>query len=187
MPIKIMTHPTIRYLPVKSRATALQPRKPQRAQPKRIRYSSGKALPIKALKREAIRILVVSAGVSAVPENPTENKHRQSVALANIKLFEALSLSLWQLRQLKIVILHYHAQLDAILTVEQLARINALRDQAAAGDLQPIPNIARDLLITLELSDEQMAQILVVRQSMERDLQDLLTPEQLQALADLEL
>ena len=157
------------------------------AKPRRIRYSSRRALPVNALKHEAIRILVVSAGVSALPPNHAKRNQGQSASLPNAQLFEALSLSFWQLRQLEIIILHYHAQLDSMLTLKQLARINTLREQAAAGDLQPIQNIARDLWITFELSDDQMAQILAVRQSMERDLQDLLTPQQLQKLEDLEL
>ncbi|MBE7386150.1 MAG: hypothetical protein F6J95_032770 [Leptolyngbya sp. SIO1E4] len=138
---------------------------------------------INAIMPRAIQILFVSAGVGALligsPQLVQAQPGNAPAALRE------LDLSISQMRQLRSIMQDYQADLEEILTPEQLETLQDLRE--AQQDTQaPDRNTAEDLFAELDLSEAQTDQLETVQASMTQELQGVLTPEQFEQLEDTE-
>lgn len=91
---------------------------------------------------------------------------------------EELNLSRSQMRQVGGIMRGVNSELEEILTPEQIELIQATRAQQQSQDPQ-------ELQAALNLTDTQTAQLAVVREETVVELQEVLTPEQLEGIMEM--
>lgn len=139
---------------------------------------------IKAILRQAIRVglVTVGTGVLLLPSAQLVQAQPDPAAVRR-----ELDLNMSQMRQLRNIMQDYQAELEDILTPEQLEEMQDLREAArqegaASESNQPS---REDIIAELDLSDDQIEQLTEVRESMEEDLEDVLSPQQLEKLEEM--
>ncbi|NER79260.1 MAG: hypothetical protein F6K42_06690 [Leptolyngbya sp. SIO1D8] len=148
-------------------------------------FTHERVMNLNAIIHPATQVLLVSVGMSALLIGSPQPVQAQTADAPNA--LRELDLSFSQMRQLRSIRQDYQADLEEILTPEQLEEMQDL--QAArqeAQDSQAEENAAEDILAELDLSDEQTNQLTEVHESMVQDFQDVLTPEQLEQLEETE-
>lgn len=135
-----------------------------------------------------VRIGLIMAGTSLLLVAPTQLVHAQSpqVVQAQSKgdpatIKRELGLSRSQMRQLRGMMQDYQAELEDILTPEQLEEMQSLREAAQQGSSVS----AEDALAELDLSEDQATQLEQTRASLRQDLAGVLTPAQLEKLEEM--
>ena len=100
---------------------------------------------------------------------------------------QELDLNRSQMRQLRGIMQDHRAELEDILTPEQLEEMQALReaaqqDSSVSDSEQPS---REDIIAELDLSEDQVEQLEQTRESLQQDLEAVLTPEQLAKLEEM--
>ncbi|MEM6521510.1 MAG: hypothetical protein AAF722_19515, partial [Cyanobacteria bacterium P01_C01_bin.70] len=112
--------------------------------------------------------------------------HAQSVS-DPAAIRQELGLNRSQMRQLRDIMQDYQAELANVLTAEQLAEMQDLREATREDDsVSESERLSQeDIIAELDLSDDQVQQLAQARESLEQDLEAVLTPDQLEKLAEM--
>ena len=94
------------------------------------------------------------------------------------ELAEELDLSRSQMRQVGGIMRGLNSELEEILTPEQLETLQSAREQQESQDPQ-------ELQEALNLTDTQSAQLAIAREETVTELQEILTPEQLEGILEV--
>lgn len=139
---------------------------------------------LKSHLNQSIRLGLVAAGASLLLLTPAQMAQAQSTNNA-AAIRQELNLNRSQMRQLRDITQGYHAELADILTAEQLAEMQALREAAQANGPSGSPS-AEELIAELHLSEDQVDQLTQARESLEQDLTAVLSPEQMEKLREIQ-
>lgn len=135
---------------------------------------------------QGLRIGLISAGTTLLLITPAQLAHAQSVS-DPAAIRQELGLNRSQMRQLRDIMQDYQAELANVLTAEQLAEMQDLREATREDDsVSESERLSQeDIIAELDLSDDQVQQLAQARESLKQDLEALLTPEQLEKLAEM--
>jgi Spy/CpxP family protein refolding chaperone len=139
---------------------------------------------LKSHLNQSIRLGLVAAGASVLLLTPAQMAQAQSTNNA-AAIRQELNLNRSQMRQLRDITQGYQAELADILTAEQLAEMQALREAAQANGQSGSPS-AEALIAELNLSEDQVDQLTQARESLEQDLTAVLSPEQMDKLREIQ-
>ncbi|MEM9767771.1 MAG: hypothetical protein AAF892_07825 [Cyanobacteria bacterium P01_D01_bin.71] len=135
---------------------------------------------------QVLRVGLISAGTTLLLIIPAQLAHAQSVS-DPAAIRQELGLNRSQMRQLRDIMQDYQAELANVLTAEQLAEMQDLREATREDDsVSESERLSQeDIIAELDLSDDQVQQLAQARESLEQDLEAVLTPDQLEKLAEM--
>lgn len=133
------------------------------------------------------QLLFVALGIGTVLVGTPQLAQAQSISPAAREAIVELDLSFSQMMQLRDVMGGYNTALEEILTPDQMDLMTTLREeqQAAAEDDVAASEPPEDLWAELDLTEDQAAEVAVVKSGMVADFEAVLTPEQLEEATEM--
>ncbi|MEM9005341.1 MAG: hypothetical protein AAGE59_17685 [Cyanobacteria bacterium P01_F01_bin.86] len=135
---------------------------------------------------QVIRVGLIITGTSLLLITSTPIAQAQSTIDPGA-IRRELGLNRSQMRQLRDIMQDYQAELEDILTPEQLEEMQDLReasqqDGTIAESERPS---GEDIIAELDLNEDQVEQLEQTRESLKQDLETVLTPEQIEKLEEM--
>ena len=139
-------------------------------------------MPIQFTQKRIINTLLVGTlalGIGSLNIQPAAAQVDRS---AFREMARELNLSRSQMRETADIMQDFKADIEGILTPEQLEVLQVVREQQQSQTQTQDPQEFQE---ALNLTDTQSAQITTARTEMVADLQEILTPEQIEGLMEM--